>query len=126
MMFLHRQLVAVQFAGRESSLAQFASPTTHFELSSSRAEGIVSLHDVHLSQLLTGWPKLNSDNGGHACKDQYSVVPGLHGDEINAWANAPGNKTGNNPHSRDLTTAFAPKYGNFIIDSDPSISNEDN
>ena len=64
-----------------------------------------------------------SENGGQAFKYQFSVVPGLHGDEIDAWANSPDNATLTQPHSRDLATAFSHIYGNFVIDSNPSISN---
>ncbi|KAK4625568.1 Carboxylesterase 1E [Fulvia fulva] len=64
-----------------------------------------------------------SRNGGSAYKYQFSVVPGLHGDEINAWANAPDNETLTQPHSRDLATAFSQMYGNFVIHSNPSVSN---
>ncbi|EME45256.1 hypothetical protein DOTSEDRAFT_150197 [Dothistroma septosporum NZE10] len=64
-----------------------------------------------------------SENGGQAYKYQFSVTPSLHGDDVNAWANAPGNETSTQPHSRDLATAFSHMYGNFVVDSDPSILN---
>lgn len=61
----------------------------------------------------------DNDLGGQGYKYQYSVIPARHADEVNAWANWPGTL----PYSYDFAVAFQRIYGNFIVNSNPSISN---
>lgn len=56
--------------------------------------------------------------GGQAYKYQYSFAPALHGQDVGGWAN----QAGTAPYPYDFALAFQKIYGNFIMNSDPSIA----
>jgi len=60
-----------------------------------------------------------SDNrmGGQGYKYQFSIPPATHGQDVAGYFNYPGQY-----YSVDFTTAFQKIWGNFVISSNPSIS----
>lgn len=61
-----------------------------------------------------------SDNarGGQGFKYQFSIPPSFHGADVAGYFDYPGQY-----YSVDFTTAFQQIWGNFIVNSNPSISN---
>lgn len=57
---------------------------------------------------------------GRAYKYQYSVLPAVHGADVLAYFGP----VGAQPYSSSFSIAFQQIWGNFVINSDPSLSQE--